>query len=218
MHSSSRVLMIGVSVITEAMICAQLRQLGWSPVTAQDEEEALALWATDAFTCAIIDSNGFCEPHTLAQRLRQSEQARHRSPATILGFLERNEDKPTTAQSPWSDFLSRPTSQQQLKAVLPEAPRPFADQDFSELIRRLHSSASGDLTEAMSSAELDDWSAVAALMHRIKGAARMVGKHALAEAAAAAEDAALRSAPSTYELLRAVASELSQVIPQAKAN
>lgn len=212
MRSSSRVLIVGAGTVTEAVISAQLRRLGWSSQTAQDEDEALALWATDAFACAIIDDNGLYEPRQLALRLRHSSQSRHRSPATILGFVGKDSISSPENQIAWNGLLSRPSSHRELSSLLPQrCQEPTGDAFSVELIRRLHDATRRDLEETRHAVASEDWQTAAAVMHRVKGAARMVGEKALGEAAAAAEASALASTASTRQLLDTVADELVQL-------
>lgn len=177
------------------LMCQQLSFLGHHFITAHNGAVGLELWADGAFDLVIADCNmPIMNGYDLTRSIRRCEQTSDRVPCTILGFTAnaQPEERLRCLEAGMNDCLFKPISltllSQRLAAL---EPQPATPDIFN--IDSLHSLAGHDdkrvkllLEELVRSNRLDlkalnelnveeGLEPFAAIAHRIKGAARIVG-------------------------------------------
>ncbi|RDL18926.1 two-component system sensor histidine kinase EvgS [Pseudomonas sp. URMO17WK12:I10] len=178
----------------------QLRALGHQVTQAQNGEIALQLWRETRFDVVITDcSMPVMDGHELACCIRAQERQQGLSPATILGVTAnaQAEERERCLASGMDDCLFKPIGLHGLKAHLPQAARkpPAAPaparpgglnlaelrhltRDDDDLIRHLIEQLSQSVAEDLSTLRTLDGQppdgTLKALVHRIKGGAKML--------------------------------------------
>ncbi|MFP3514752.1 transporter substrate-binding domain-containing protein [Pseudomonas sp. SIMBA_077] len=177
------------------LMCQQLSFLGHHFTTANNGVIGLELWIDGEFDLVITDCN---MPHMngydLTRAIREREQVSHRGPCTILGFTAnaQPEERQHCIDAGMNDCLFKPISLTLLSQRLTELEPSRCtadvfnidslyslsgrdDQRIKLLLEELVRSNRMDL-QALSELHVNDGlEAFAAIAHRIKGAARIVG-------------------------------------------
>ncbi|WP_312933426.1 transporter substrate-binding domain-containing protein [Pseudomonas sp.] len=174
----------------------QLAALGHRVVLAEQGAVALALWQEQAFDLVITDcSMPVMDGHALTRRIRELEQHGGRPRCRILGITAnaQAEERQRCLLSGMDDCLFKPVGLQALKAHLPSAAQPpgvastsgfdlnnllHLTQGDAKLVRRLleqlAKSNDEDLKALQTLGSAPSTDAVQALVHRIKGGAKML--------------------------------------------
>ena len=189
--ASHRILVVEPHALNRMVLTEQLATLGHASLCAQDGEQALLLLATtevDAMlvACRMPGIDGF----SLSSRVRDDAQRRGVRALAVIGCSDAVDiDATLAAQSGMRDCLAMPTSTPVLATALRAA---------LTMSRNTHGVASAqwalfsrtsedDLRSARDALARNDRAALREILHRIKGAAAMIGAHAIARACADGE-------------------------------
>ncbi|WP_459205805.1 transporter substrate-binding domain-containing protein [Pseudomonas sp. MLB6B] len=226
----------------------QLTGLGHRVMLAEHGVAALALWQDHAFDLVITDcSMPVMDGHALAQRIRELEHQGQRPACVIIGITANAqiEERQRCLQSGMDDCLFKPVGLRTLKAHLPtQSMQPQAlptrgsgfdlnslihlTQGDEQLVRRLleqlaHSNAE-DLQALRGLGSVPTVEAVQALVHRIKGGAKMLKVKAVVERCEALELACATGKPldparqALEACLQSLADELTQELNAIEAS
>ncbi|WP_295481939.1 transporter substrate-binding domain-containing protein [uncultured Pseudomonas sp.] len=202
----------------------QLHSLGHHVSLAENGEAAWVLWQAEDFDVVLTDcSMPVMDGHELTRRIRALERERGLSPCTILGITA-NAQAEARAQclaDGMNDCLFKPIGLQLLKAHLPQAPartpdRPESGFDLAQLRHLTQDDASltRRLLEQLARSTAEDLQALRALppdsapaelkalVHRIKGGARMLKVRGVVRDCEALEQALADDSPSAEHLRR----------------
>ncbi len=202
------------------MLARQLKSLGLRVRTAENGQQALALWRDGEFALVITDCNmPGMDGYGAARAIRECEAGDNRARTTIIAWTA-NVLPEVAAQcyaAGMDDILTKPTEMAVLKTLLSKwlAPSAFdpeseassgtqsAPIDHAELTKIVGTAADqagivrdfivqtrSDLGDLDDALDRRDLPAAKRLAHRMKGASRMVGAHELATACVALEKAA----------------------------
>jgi two-component system sensor histidine kinase EvgS len=198
-----RILVVDDHPLNRLVVAEQIATLGHACVCAKDGEEALALLAAGGVDLVLTDCrmrgmDGFA----LAARIRDDARARGMEPVAVVGYSgDMTIDATLGAQSGMRCCLSKPLSTPALGDVL--------DAVFRGEVGTLRPSHEGaqwslfmrttatDLAEARAALGDRDEPRLRVALHRIKGAALMLGAAGIATACASAEAAVPDWDPST---------------------
>lgn len=189
--ASHRILVVEPHALNRIVLTEQLATLGHTTLCADDGEQALLLLATNEFdamlvACRMDGIDGF----SLSARVRDDARRRGVHALAVIGCSEAVDvDATLAAQSGMRDCLAMPTSTQALAVALRAAlSNPTHDAAIAQwpLFAR---TSEHDLRIARDALARQDRDALRETLHRIKGAAAMIGAHAIARACADGETA-----------------------------
>lgn len=196
-----RILVVDDRSANRVLLVEQLSFLGQGVVSAQNGEEALALWRTHGFDMVITDC---CMPvmdgYTLSRRIREDERARGASPCALIGYTANvlPEERIRCLDAGMDDCLFKPLTLSALSSRLASLQGSGMDDDgttaavdgsMMAMVRALTGdddrlacvfldeaidSFRHDLAAVLAWREDPQVPALAALAHGIKGGARMV--------------------------------------------
>jgi len=189
-----RILVVDDHVLNRLVLAEQLRTLGHVSECAGTATEALHLFAAIRFDAVLVeltlhDADGFA----LAAKLRDHDHACGNTPVPVVGLSGHAAvDATLASQCGMVRCLARPMSTGALgdalrdildaPVVTPAAP-PRNESHWSLFVR----TSRDDLRDARAALEAGHATRVADRLHRIKGAALMIGEGAIADACVAAE-------------------------------
>lgn len=196
--ASHRILVVEPHALNRMVLAEQLATLGHATSCAEDATQALLLLATHDYDAAFVACrmpgiDGF----SLSARVRDDAQRRGVRAVAMIGCSDAVDvDATLAAHSGMRDCLAMPaptsTLALALRAVLAcaEATTSIADAQWPLFAR----TSVDDLRTARDALARGDRAAVRESLHRIKGAASMIGAHALARACADGETAVVAGA------------------------
>ncbi len=212
-----RVLLVDDNPANRALLAAQLAALGVQASEAADAEAALCAWREQPFEVLITDCQmPGMDGYALSRAIRRLEREAGGRPALVLGWTanDSGEERARRIGAGMDGLLPKPAGLEELREILerllagerpaPAAPRralAVLDGDRlaqvcggdRELRRRLlesfAASAAADMAALAAPVREERWEEIAALAHRLKGAARTAGAMALAAACEALEQA-----------------------------
>ncbi|HEK1689151.1 TPA: transporter substrate-binding domain-containing protein [Pseudomonas putida] len=197
----------------------QLNTLGHRVTVAENGQTALALWKAERFDLVITDcSMPVMDGHQLARSIRLQEHELALPACTILGITAnaQAQEHERCLASGMDDCLFKPVGLSALKAHLPQGQatsitrQPKAsgfnlnelhhltqndDQLVRRLLHQLSQSSSEDLAALRGLGSEPDDDAVRAVVHRIKGGAKMLKVRGLVKDCEAIEQAQARGVP-----------------------
>lgn len=189
--ASHRILVVEPHALNRIVLTEQLATLGHATLCAEDGEQALLLLATtevDAMlvACRMPGIDGF----SLSSRVRDDAQRRGVRALAVIGCSDAVDiDATLAAQSGMRDCLAMPTSTTTLAVALRAAlsmscgNHDVAGAQWSLFLR----TSENDLRIARDALARNDRVALRETLHRIKGAAAMIGAQAIARACADGE-------------------------------
>lgn len=191
--ASHRILVVEPHALNRIVLTEQLATLGHATLCAEDGEEALLLLATtevDAMlvACRMPGIDGF----SLSSRVRDDARRRGVRALAVIGCSgEVDVDATLAAQSGMRDCLAMPTSTTTLAVALRAAlANPRNDHEVANAQWRLFARTSeDDVRIARDALARNDRGTLRESLHRIKGAAAMIGAQAIARACADGEAA-----------------------------
>ena len=229
-----RILVVDDRPANRVLLVEQLSFLGQTVVSAQNGEEALALWRTDRFDMVITDC---CMPvmdgYTLSRRIREDERARGASPCAVIGYTANvlPEERIRCLDAGMDDCLFKPLTLSALSSRLAslqgsdmadEGTTGAVDGSMMAMVRALTGdddrlacvfldeaidSFRHDLAAVLAWREDPQVPALAALAHGIKGGARMVDADEVVHACERVEQAC--QYPLHPQLLETAVAELA---------
>ncbi|WP_028633924.1 transporter substrate-binding domain-containing protein [Pseudomonas parafulva] len=199
----------------------QLRTLGHRVSLAQNGEAALERWQAAHFDLVITDcSMPVMDGHELTRRIRAMEHERGLPPCRIVGVTAnaQAEERARCLASGMDDCLFKPIGLRTLKAHLPQAdavvtppPATTSGNSFNlaelhhltrndaqltrHLLEQLSQSVAEDLASLRDLAPDADDDSVRALVHRIKGGAKMIRVRTVVARCEAVEQAVANGRP-----------------------
>ncbi|MNH12438.1 Virulence sensor protein BvgS precursor [compost metagenome] len=197
----------------------QLNTLGHRVTVAENGQTALALWQAERFDLVITDcSMPVMDGHQLARSIRLQEHELALPACTILGITAnaQTQEHERCLASGMDDCLFKPVGLSALKAHLPQGqatsitrqPKVSGfnlnelhhltqndDQLVRRLLHQLSQSSSEDLAALRGLGSEPDDDAVRAVVHRIKGGAKMLKVRGLVKDCEAIEQAQARGVP-----------------------
>lgn len=187
-----RILVVDDHALNRLVLAEQLRTLGYASECAGTAIEALHLFAAIRFDAVLVelhDADGFA----LAAKLRDHDHACGHDPVPVVGLSgQAAVDATLASQCGMARCLARPMSTGALGDALREildapayaTPAPTRNESHWSLFVR---TSRDDLRDARAALEAGHATRVAERLHRIKGAALMIGEGAIADACVAAE-------------------------------
>ncbi len=233
-RGSTRLLIADDHPVNREVILRQLELLGLSADVAEDGAAALTLWRHAHHAVVLLDLHmPVLDGFGLAEAIRRDE-AEHNLPrsgliavtadalkgadarcfaAGVDGFLAKpvSLDALTRTLGRWLPDLS-PEAEQAGALFDPEALRHLFGDDPARLAALLRSFADSAAREVAALREASDVTQLAAVAHRLKGAARMAGARLLAEQAARIEDAAKAGDPSAARHVQGIEQTLADTL------
>jgi CheY-like chemotaxis protein len=182
-----RILVVDDHPLQRRVLAQQLEALGHRAVFADDADEAVLLWSAGRFDLALLASHLF-DNASLARRLRAHDTALARRAAPIVAYGNTVAEGPrgTAVQAHWPMPMMLDALAIALRKVLHDDDLPPPDPARWSLFE--HTSRA-DLAAARAALAGDDAAGLRASLHRIKGAAQMLRRDAIAAACLAAEAA-----------------------------
>ncbi|WP_285420592.1 transporter substrate-binding domain-containing protein [Pseudomonas sp. efr-133-TYG-5] len=196
------------------LMCQQLEFLGHAFSVAEDGQSGFALWKSGRFELVIADCNmPVMDGYELTRALRRHERQTGRPPCTVLGFTAnaQPEEVQRCKQAGMNDCLFKPLSlsllSQWVNSVRPApAVAAFNLQGLNlltggnpaqaqRLLVQLLDSSRDDRQELLALSPQHDRPALAAIAHKIKGAARIAQATRLIECCEALEQACNQALP-----------------------
>lgn len=189
-----RILVVDDHALNRLVLAEQLRTLGYASECAGTATEALHLFAAIRFDAVLVelmlqDADGFA----LAAKLRDHDHACGNAPVPVVGLSGHAAvDATLASQCGMVRCLARPMStgalgdalRELLDAPVAAPPAPSRIESHWALFVR---TSRDDLHDARAALAAGHATRVAERLHRIKGAALMIGEGAIAEACIAAE-------------------------------
>ena len=187
-----RILVVDDHALNRLVLAEQLRTLGYASECAGTAIEALHLFAAIRFDAVLVelhDADGFA----LAAKLRDHDHACGHDPVPVVGLSgQAAVDATLASQCGMARCLARPMStgalgdalRELLDAPVAAPPAPSRIESHWALFVR---TSRDDLHDARAALAAGHATRVAERLHRIKGAALMIGEAAVAEACIAAE-------------------------------
>ena len=197
-QNSLRILVVDDHDANRQLLSRQLEHLGHEVAVAENGEDALGLWCAGGFDmvitdCYMPDMKGY----ELAGRIRAIEKERKMAPCTILGLTAnaQADEVQRCREAGMDDCLFKPIGLEALRLRLEQlavvsvsrsekstfdmgAVRVMAGNDpalMRDLMKRLHTSNSRDIPLLESLLREGNFTDLAELAHRIRGAACLVG-------------------------------------------
>lgn len=196
--ATHRILVVEPHALNRIVLAEQLATLGHAASCAEDGEQALLLLATHDFdavfvACRMPGIDGF----SLSARVRDDAHRRGARAVAMIGCSDAVDvDATLAAQSGMRDCLAMPASTSALQLALraalacAEATSSITDAQWPLFER----TSIDDLRIARDALARSDRATVRETLHRIKGAASMIGADALARACADGEAMVLAGA------------------------
>jgi two-component system sensor histidine kinase EvgS len=196
--ATHRILVVEPHALNRMVLTEQLATLGHATACAEDGDHALRLLATHEFdvafvACRMQGIDGF----SLSARVRDDARRRGVRAVAMIGCSDAVDvDATLAAQSGMRDCLAMPASTPALQLALRAAlactdpAASIVDAQWPLFAR----TSMDDLRTARDALARGDRATVREALHRIKGAASMIGAHALARACAAGETAVMADA------------------------
>ena len=214
------------------LMCQQLGFLGHRFITEHDGAAGLKTWKAGAFDLVIADCNmPIMNGYDLTRAIRQHEQASQQKPCTVLGFTAnaQPEERQRCKQAGMDDCLFKPISltllSQRLSTLEPLniCPEVFSveciyslsgrdETRTTRLLQELLLSNREDLVALLELPDDGELQAFVDIAHRIKGAARIVGAHALIKHCEALEHANLSNLGQIRDEVKAAMQTLEQAL------
>ncbi|WP_282875970.1 response regulator [Pseudomonas peli] len=218
------VLLVDDHPANRLLLGQQLNFLGHSVVELEDGQQAFAASQKESFDVVITDCNmPVMDGYELTRRIRADEQEAKRVPCLIIGFTAnaQMEERQRCLAVGMDDCLFKPVSLGMLRGCLSrmsdrpiaagqeqiaQPPTPVFDLELLDsltggdpklihmLFSALHDSNKLDLCKLDEMLAAGRWRYMGQLVHRLKGAARMVGAQGLCDAAVAYEEGLAQSA------------------------
>ena len=195
-----RILVVDDHPLHRRVLAQQLSTLGHRAVCADDADEAVLLWSAGRFDLALLASHRF-DHASLARRLRAHDAAvvRRAAPIVAYGNTVAEGMAGTAMQAHWPMPMSLDALAMALGDVLRDddggTPPDLARWSLFERTSR------ADLSAARIALAGDDAPTLRASLHRIKGAAQMLQREAIAAACLAAEAAVHAADAATMRVL-----------------
>lgn len=197
-----RVLVVDDVAANRMVLTQQLEFLGHTVVSAESGEQALALWQDADFEAVFTDCNmPGMTGYALAQAIRETEAREQRPPSLVIGCTANAmlDEGTRCEQSGMDGLLVKPVSLAQLATTLEDvAVHPASDADFDintlyrmtqaneEQLQRMLAALKENLLDEQRGIDVavsaQDWKALAAGVHRLKGVACLIDAVPLAKA------------------------------------
>lgn len=197
-----RVLVVDDVAANRMVLTQQLEFLGHTVVSAESGERALALWQDADFEAVFTDCNmPGMTGYALAQAIRETEAREQRPPSLVIGCTANAmlDEGTRCEQSGMDGLLVKPVSLAQLATTLKDvAAHPAGEADFDirtlyrmtqaneEQLQRMLAALKENLLDEQRGIDVaviaQDWKALAAGVHRLKGVACLIDAVPLAKA------------------------------------
>ncbi|WP_416194759.1 ATP-binding protein [Pseudomonas sp. AH2] len=197
---STRVLVVDDLSANRLVLTQQLRFLGHEVVSTGDAQAALTLWRDEAFDAVFTDCNmPGMSGYAFAERIRQIEVEEQLQPCPIIGYTANamSGERERCEQAGMSQLLIKPVPLNRLAQVLADiAPMQSFDIDtlrrmtqanaaqMQHLLSELWKNLQQEVEVFAPAIVTQDWKALSASLHRLKGVACLIDAVPLAKACA----------------------------------